>query len=146
LSASGATTAEGPTPATAPPGLVEVHVTAPDRDTADRLARLLVDERLAGCVQVLPGVTSTYRWEGAVETADEVLLLAKTTTAALAALVARVEREHPYDVPEVLAVPVVTASEPYAAWLRASTTRASHRGESPPPAQDVGEVAEDDTS
>ncbi|HYN29100.1 MAG TPA: divalent-cation tolerance protein CutA [Dermatophilaceae bacterium] len=99
-----------------------MRVSAPDRDTADRLARLLVEARLAACVQVLPGLTSTYRWEGAVETADEVLLLAKTSAAAAPALMALAEREHPYDVPEVLAVPVVAASDRYAVWLAESVS------------------------
>jgi uncharacterized protein involved in tolerance to divalent cations len=99
---------------------VEVHVTAPDRGTADHLARLLVEERLAACVQVVPGVTSVYRWEGAVETAEEHLLLVKSTAERFAAIRDRVLAEHPYDTPEVLAVPVAAVDARYASWLRAS--------------------------
>ncbi|WP_345207579.1 divalent-cation tolerance protein CutA [Fodinibacter luteus] len=99
---------------------VEVHVTAPDAATAARLARLLVDERLAACVQVVPGVRSTYRWEGAVETAEEHLLLVKSTAALFEAVRQRVRAEHPYDTPEVLAVPVVAVDASYAGWLDAS--------------------------
>lgn len=99
---------------------VEVHVTAPDAATATRLAHLLVEERLAACVQVVPAVTSVYRWEGAVETAQEHLLLAKTTAATFAAIRDRIRSEHPYDTPEVLAVPVVDIDDRYAAWADAA--------------------------
>ena len=99
---------------------VEVHLTAPDAATATRLAHLLVEERLAACVQVVPAVTSVYRWEGAVETADEHLLLVKTTAAAFDAIRDRIRSEHPYDTPEVLAVPVVDIDARYAAWAAAS--------------------------
>ena len=100
---------------------VEVRVTAPDAETARRLARLLVEERLAACVQVLPGITSVYRWEGTVEVATEHLLLVKSTSERFEAIRERVCAEHPYDTPEVLAVPVVAADVRYAAWLDAST-------------------------
>ena len=99
---------------------VEVHVTAPDAPTATRLAHLLVEERLAACVQVVPAVTSVYRWEGAVETTEEHLLLVKTTAATFEAIRDRVRSEHPYDTPEVLAVPVVAIDARYATWADAS--------------------------
>ena len=76
----------------------------PDPDSARRIADALVDERLAACVNVLPGVQSTYRWEGNVERADEVLLLIKTTRVRLPALQERIKTLHPYELPEVLAV------------------------------------------
>ena len=78
--------------------------TCPDTATARRIADALVDARLAACVSVLPGVHSTYRWEGAVERAEEVLLLIKTTRDALPALQARLPGLHPYELPELLAV------------------------------------------
>ena len=78
--------------------------TCPDIATARRIADALVDARLAACVSVLPGVHSTYRWEGAVERAEEVLLLIKTTRDALPALQARLPDLHPYELPELLAV------------------------------------------
>jgi uncharacterized protein involved in tolerance to divalent cations len=71
-------------------------------------------------VQVVPGVTSVYRWEGAVESAEEHLLLVKSTAGRFSAIRDRVLAEHPYDTPEVLAVPVVAVDARYAAWLRAS--------------------------
>lgn len=104
-----------------PPPYVEVRVTAPDAETASRIARVLVDERLAACVQVLPGITSVYRWEGTVEVATEHLLLVKSTSDRFEAIRRRVRAEHPYDTPEILAVAVVAADERYAAWLDAST-------------------------
>lgn len=105
--------------------LVEVRVTAPDRDTALRLARLLVGERLAACVQVVPGVTSVYGWEGRVHEDAEHLLLAKSTAALFGPIRDRIGAEHPYDTPEVLAVPVSQADPRYASWVRETV----HRGE-----------------
>lgn len=98
--------------------LIEVRITAPTIEVAQRLAELLVTERLAACAQVLPGLTSTYRWQGRVERAVEHLILVKTTGRRFRAVRERVRAEHPYDVPEVLAVPIVHDSSPYAAWVR----------------------------
>lgn len=98
--------------------LIEVRVSVPDQRTGQALATLLVAERLAACVQVLGPMISTYRWQGGVETEQEHLLLAKTTTGRFRAICERVRSEHPYDTPEILAVPVAAASEAYAAWLR----------------------------
>ena len=78
--------------------------TCPDTATARRIADALVDARLAACVSVLPGLQSTYRWQGTVERAEEVLLLIKTTRDALPALQARLPGLHPYELPELLAV------------------------------------------
>ncbi len=97
-------------------------VTAPDREVAGRIARALVDERLAACVNILPGITSVYRWEGAVETGEEVLLLAKTMRSGLDALTARVVELHPYDVPEVIAVEIGGGLPAYLEWIAAETT------------------------
>ncbi|XVX20755.1 divalent-cation tolerance protein CutA [Actinomycetota bacterium] len=96
---------------------LEVHISAPDSATAERLARLLVEERLAACAQVLPDMTSYYRWDGVVQADPECLILVKTTAARFDELAARVEQEHPYETPEVVAVPIVAANEAYAAWL-----------------------------
>jgi periplasmic divalent cation tolerance protein len=100
--------------------LLEVRVSAPDAQTAQALASSLVQARLAACAQVLGPMTSTYWWQGAVETAQEHLLLAKTTADRFEAICARVRSEHPYDNPEILAVSVAAAAPPYAAWLRES--------------------------
>ena len=98
-----------------------VFCTCPDATTAARLARTLVDERLAACVNAIGGVASTYRWNGAVETAEEVLLVIKTTADRLEAMQARLVAEHPYDVPEVLALDPAAGYAPYLAWLDRET-------------------------
>lgn len=97
----------------------------PDTDTADRLARTLVEERLAACVQRLPGVRSVYRWQGQVESADEHLLLIKTAPAQWPALQARVLALHPHDVPELIAVETTAGLPAYLDWIQAQTGAAA---------------------
>jgi periplasmic divalent cation tolerance protein len=94
-----------------------VLVTAPSSDEAARIARALVEERLAACGNVVPGLRSIYRWEGKVEDEAEALLLLKTTRERFPVLRDRVLALHPYQVPEVLALPVEAGSERYLAWL-----------------------------
>lgn len=96
-----------------------VLCTCPDAASAATIAETLVAERRAACVTRLPGARSVYRWQGAVEQADEVQLLIKTTRAGFEALRARLYALHPYDVPEILAVPVETGHTPYLDWLTA---------------------------
>jgi periplasmic divalent cation tolerance protein len=98
-----------------------VTCACPDREVADRLARTLVEERLAACVQVLPAMTSIYRWQGAIERADEVLLLAKTWDDRLEALIATLQARHPYEVPEIMAVPAAGGLAAYLDWVRDQT-------------------------
>lgn len=98
-----------------------VLCTCPDATTAARLARMLVDERLAACVNAIGGVASTYRWNGAIETADEVLLVIKTSAERFDAMQARLVAEHPYDVPEVLAIDPAAGYAPYLAWVERET-------------------------
>jgi len=95
--------------------------TCPDADTAQRLARTLVDERLAACASVLPGLVSTYRWQGRVEQATEVQLLAKTTADRCEALMARLAGLHPYELPEILAVETAAGLPAYLDWVAAET-------------------------
>ena len=97
-----------------------VLCTCPDGAPAARLAETLVAERLAACVNRLPGVVSNFRWEGQVQQESETLLLIKTTRAGLGALTARIRSLHPYELPEVLAVPVMGGFEDYLDWVRAS--------------------------
>ena len=87
------------------------------RSGRGRSHRALVEERLAACAQVLGPMVSVFRWEGAVERADELLLLAKTTDARLAALTARAVELHGYDVPEVVAVALVGGNADYLDWV-----------------------------
>lgn len=97
------------------------HCTCPDAGTARAIATALVEERLAACATVQPGVESVYRWEGRVERAGELLLVAKTTRDRLPALTARIQALHPYDVPEILAIEVVGGSQAYLDWVEAET-------------------------
>jgi periplasmic divalent cation tolerance protein len=109
------------TAAGAPVDVLLVLVTAPSAEKAAELARALVEERLAACGNVVPGLRSIYRWEGAVHDEAEALLLLKTTRARLEALRARVVELHPYEVPEVLAFAADAGSAPYLAWVADST-------------------------
>jgi periplasmic divalent cation tolerance protein len=101
-----------------------VLVTVPNAETADKLADALVGEHLAACVNVVPGIRSIYRWQGKIERDAELLCLVKTTRAGFERLRARVVELHPYDVPEVIALPVELGHAPYLAWLADSVTAA----------------------
>ena len=97
--------------------VVACYCTCPDAGVADRIAGALVSARLAACVNILPGVRSVYRWQGAIERADELLLLIKTTRAQLEPLAALIASLHPYELPEVLAVEVAGGSPGYLDWV-----------------------------
>ncbi|MGE0710079.1 MAG: divalent-cation tolerance protein CutA [Planctomycetota bacterium] len=99
-----------------PRGLV-VLCTVPNEEEGARLARALVDERVAACVNLLPGVRSFYRWEGEVKDDPELLLVIKTTPARRDALIARIQALHSYSCPEAIALPIAAGSEPYLRWL-----------------------------
>jgi periplasmic divalent cation tolerance protein len=96
-----------------------VLTTLSSLDDARRLVRALVDERLVACGTALPGGTSVYRWEGAVREEPEVLVVLKTMSSRWDALRDAVRRLHPYDVPELLALPVTDGAEAYLGWLAA---------------------------
>ena len=99
-----------------------VLLTAPDSEVAARLARVLVGEGLAACVNVVPGVRSIYRWQGALQEDAEVLLVLKTRVERCAALAARVKDLHPYALPEVLELPATGGSEAYLDWVRTESS------------------------
>ncbi|KAB7851268.1 divalent-cation tolerance protein CutA [Streptomyces mobaraensis] len=105
----------------ATPPYLAVLTTAPDEETARRLAKDAVERRLAACAQVDGPVTSVYRWQGAIETDAEWRVLYKTTGARYAELEAHIRAGHPYDVPEVIATPITAGSDAYLTWLRAET-------------------------
>jgi periplasmic divalent cation tolerance protein len=94
--------------------------TCGSEDEAERLARLLIERRLAACVSVVPRVRSVYRWNGAVESSDEWLLLIKSSRALFEQLREAIEGAHSYQVPELLALPVVDGAAPYLDWLQAN--------------------------
>lgn len=95
--------------------------TCPDAETAARIARVLVEERLAACVNRVPGIASTYRWQGRIHDDAEVLLLIKTTRGRFDALRSRLPELHPYEVPELIALEIREGHVPYLDWLRVET-------------------------
>jgi periplasmic divalent cation tolerance protein len=97
----------------------QVTTTWPDQATADQAATVLVGERLAACAQVLGPLKSTYRWQGSTAMAEEWYCHLKTTTDRLATLQKRVRELHPYEVPEIIALPILSGDEPYLDWIRA---------------------------
>lgn len=101
--------------------LVFAYVTAGSRDEAARIGRALVEERLAACVNILPGMTSIYRWQGAVETAEETVLIAKTRATLFERLSERVKELHSYEVPCVVELRLGRGNPDYLGWLAAET-------------------------
>ena len=103
-------------------GCCQVTTTWPDRGAADDWAARAVKERLAACAQVSGPLTSTYRWQGQVERASEWYCHLKTTLDRLPALESRLRELHPYEVPEIIAVPIVQGNADYLEWIRDSVT------------------------
>lgn len=101
--------------------VVLVLATAPSRDVALTLTRTLVEERLAACGNIVPAVTSVYRWEDAVQQDDEVLIVFKTLRNRASRLTERIAALHPYDVPEAIVVPVDAGLDAYLNWVATST-------------------------
>ena len=97
---------------------IVVLSTCASEEDGEKLSRLLVGRRLAACVSVVPRIRSFYRWKGEIESAEEFLLLIKSSRARLAELIALLEKEHSYEVPEVLALPVVDGAANYLHWLQ----------------------------
>lgn len=102
---------------------IVVFITASKEEEAAAIARVLVEEKLAGCVNVLPDIRSIYRWEGAIEDDREVLMIVKTRRNLFEQLQTRVKELHGYSVPEIIALPIVVGSPDYLAWLREATAR-----------------------
>ena len=102
-------------------GALLVFTNLPDREAAVKLARDLVAKRLAACVNVLSGCTSVYRWDGNVEHADEIPVLIKTRASRYAEIEAAIRELHPYELPEVIAVPIVHGLPDYLDWVTEET-------------------------
>jgi periplasmic divalent cation tolerance protein len=100
---------------------ISVYVTAAGRAQAESIGRTLVEERLAACANVLDGLTSIYRWEGAIQHDAEALLILKTRAALLGPVEARVRELHPYELPCVVAWPIAGGSAAYLDWIAAET-------------------------
>ncbi len=94
-----------------------VFVTAPDEDTAVEIARVLVEEGLAACANIVKDIRSIYKWQGKMEDKSEVLMIAKTSRDRFEDLAKRVKGMHPYDVPEIISVPITQGSDAYIKWL-----------------------------
>ena len=117
---------------------IVVLVTAGSQDEAQRLSRLLVKEHLVACVNIVPQVTSIFLWEEKISEETECLLIMKTVVDAFPSLEARVKAIHHYDVPEILALPVVKGSGDYVSWIRKCT-----QAEKPQHARSVSATSED---
>ena len=96
---------------------IQVMTTMADQAEARKLAEMLVEARLAGCVQLIGPMTSVYRWQGRVQTETETLLLIKSRQELFPALAEFIAANHPYEVPEIMAVPVVAGGQSYLSWL-----------------------------
>ena len=101
--------------------LIAVFITVPSDDCAKKLSRTLVEQRLCACVNIIPGITSIYRWKGQIEEGSELLLIAKTTRLRYEELEQAIVAAHPYDTPEIVAVKADKVFEKYAAWLLTET-------------------------
>lgn len=99
--------------------LLLVITNLPDQDSARRMAEMLIAERLAACVNALAPCTSIYRWQGRVETAQEIPLLIKTLVSHYGKVEAAIRQHHPYELPEIIAVPLSSALPEYLAWAAA---------------------------
>jgi periplasmic divalent cation tolerance protein len=102
--------------------VVALLVTCPDQRVGEKIGRTLVEERLAACVNVVPGLISLYRWQGKLCQDREVLLIVKTRRTKFAPVARRIKTLHPYSVPEILALPIARGNSAYLAWVRESTT------------------------
>ena len=101
------------------PATIVAFCTCCSVEEARRIARNLTETRLAACVNIIPGIESIYRWKDSVETANEWLLIIKTSVELFPAVESRIREIHSYEVPEVVALPITDGSEPYLAWLHA---------------------------
>lgn len=103
--------------------MIIVLTTTPDAEEAQRLARLIVEAKLAACVQILPPMTSVYFWEGAIQAEPEHLLLIKSLDEKFDELSKFIKTNHSYEVPEIVAIDAKKVSEEYLKWMRDVTTR-----------------------
>lgn len=94
-----------------------IYCTCPNQESAEQIAQRLISDRLAACVNILPGVSSVYEWQGQIETAQEHLLLIKSPKARYAAIEAAIKALHPYELPEIIAVAIESGSAEYLQWI-----------------------------
>lgn len=103
--------------------MVVVIVTCPDRESADRIASSLTSKKLAACVNITQEIKSVYRWKGKIEESTELLLIIKTRKELLDRIIQEVKLNHPYQVPEIIALPIVGGSQEYIKWLMQETSQ-----------------------
>ena len=101
--------------------IIIIHCTCPDIVTAERISRLVVSQKLAACVNQVPNVTSDYEWQGKIKQDNEVLLLIKTETEKFDAISQAIREIHPYELPELIAVPVTQGEPNYLEWIKQCT-------------------------
>ena len=106
---------------------IVVFITTANSEEAARLAEMLVERRLAACVQILPEMESVYRWQGKIERQKEVLLIAKTSKSRFEELERKVRAVHSYETPEIVALPLAAGSPPYLEWLNSSVSAGAER-------------------
>ncbi|KAF8718130.1 hypothetical protein HU200_003801 [Digitaria exilis] len=100
---------------------IVVYVTVPNREAGKKLSQSIISEKLAACVNIVPGIESVYWWEGKVQSDAEELLIIKTRESLLDALTEHVKANHEYDVPEVIALPITGGNTKYLEWIKNST-------------------------
>ncbi len=110
-----------PMPECRGPENIVVYITAPSEDAAAVIARALVEQKLAACVNIVRNIRSIYSWQGKIEDDAEVLMIAKTQQKHFGALSEKVKELHGYDVPEIIAVPILKGSADYLQWIKSST-------------------------
>lgn len=102
---------------------IVIFVTAKDKDEAEKIAAHLVEEKLVACVNIVPNVSSVFWWEKKIDQAQEVLLIAKSKKILFKKIVAAVKSTHSYDVPEVIALPIIDGNSDYLKWIRDSVVK-----------------------
>jgi periplasmic divalent cation tolerance protein len=102
---------------------ISVYIVAADMAEANRIAEALIQDRLAACVNILGAIRSVYRWQGVVERADEIAMIAKSRADLFEALAARIRALHSYDIPAIVAWPIIAGDAAYLDWIRAETDR-----------------------
>ena len=100
-----------------------VFVTVPNKETAEKIARSLIEARLAACVNIVDGLKSVYWWQGKIEEDNELLLIIKTRIEVFEELVLKIRELHPYSVPEIIGLPIIAGSKDYIDWLRNEVRR-----------------------
>lgn len=103
------------------PTTLLVYCTCPDESVGHSIASRIVEKGLAGCVNIVPGLTSIYKWEGEMKSGTEILLLIKTPADRCAALTRELTDIHPYELPEIIAVPITSGHQPYLDWIKDCT-------------------------